>query len=71
MHLIEEPTALESGTAVTDAVTDAVTAVLIRAEWSRHGVSPLRSVVTVRPLGANGCYDELRLPEEPRVDASG
>ncbi|MCS5718759.1 hypothetical protein N1027_11505 [Herbiconiux sp. CPCC 205763] len=64
-HLTDDATGVSDATDA--AVRDAVASVLIHAEWDHYVVSPLRSIVTVRPLKADGRYDELLLPGEHGV----
>jgi hypothetical protein len=53
---------------VTDAgVRDAVTSRLVRAEWADHGLAPLRSIVTTRPLTADGNYTDVHVSSDPGV----
>lgn len=42
-------------------VRDLVSTMLIGADWSAHGVRPLRSIVTPRTLSRAGWYDALHL----------
>jgi hypothetical protein len=56
---------------VSDAgIRDAVTRLLIGADWTKHGLTPLRSVVITRALNPDGCYDDADVPRGPGVSAA-
>ncbi len=47
----------------TDAgIRDAVTQILVRADWNEQGPTPLRSIVTTRPLKSDGRDESVLVP---------